>query len=194
MPNRGMLVLSKLCAVAVQVIVMFAIYLIVSPLSCSILFGERLVFDFSEEFVKVFALHLLLHYAFSVLVTAVTILLRGSALSMTFGIIVSAGGEDTYVTSGENKVVAVNLAIEEQDDKIMKTYSIGDKSYSTEVTTEDVTIYVKSSDRVDSDDKNGVKLNIENTTDLNVFIKVADDDATSPRFTVGRKLGTVVVY
>ena len=124
----------------------------------------------------------------------VKILLNNAANDTADGIIVSAGGEDTYVTSGENKVVAVNLAIEEQDDKIMMTYSIGDKSYSTEVTTEDVTIYVKSSDRVDSDDKNGVKLNVENTTDLNVFIKVADDDATSPRFTVGRKLGTVVVY
>lgn len=124
----------------------------------------------------------------------VKILLNNAANDTADGIIVSAGGEDTYVTSGENKVVAVNLAIEEQDDKIMMTYSIGDKSYSTEVTTEDITIYVKSSDRVDSDDKNGVKLNVENTTDLNVFIKVADDDATSPRFTVGRKLGTVVVY
>ena len=124
----------------------------------------------------------------------VKILLNNAANDTADGIIVSAGGEDTYVTSGENKVVAVNLAIEEQDDKIMMTYSIGDKSYSTEVTTEDVTIYVKSSDRVDSDDKNGVKLNIENTTDLNVFIKVSGDDATSPRFSVGRKLGTVVVY
>ncbi|MBP3622373.1 MAG: hypothetical protein J6J16_11480 [Lachnospiraceae bacterium] len=124
----------------------------------------------------------------------VKILLNNAANDTADGIIVSAGGEDTYVTSSENKVVAVNLAIEEQDDKIMMTYSIGDKSYSTEVTTEDVTIYVKSSDRVDSDDKNGVKLNVENTTDLNVFIKVSGDDATSPRFSVGRKLGTVVVY
>lgn len=91
MPNRGMLVLSKLCAVAVQVIIVFVTYMIASSISCSILFGDRLVFDFSAEFIKVFALHFLLHYAFAVLVTAVTILLRGSALSMTFGIIISAG-------------------------------------------------------------------------------------------------------
>lgn len=96
LPNRGMLVIPKLCAVAVQVLVIFAVYLIVSPLSCSILFGDRLVFDFSAEFIKVFALHFLLHYAFAVVVTAVTILLRGSALSMTFGIIVS-GGVTTFI-------------------------------------------------------------------------------------------------
>ncbi|MBQ3566989.1 MAG: hypothetical protein IJA12_07405 [Oscillospiraceae bacterium] len=91
LPNRGMLILSKLCALAVMTAVMFAAYMIVSPISCSILFGDRLVFEFSGEFVKVLALHFFLHYAFSVLVSAVTILLRGSALSMTLGIIVSAG-------------------------------------------------------------------------------------------------------
>lgn len=124
----------------------------------------------------------------------IKILLNNAANDTAEGIIVSAGGSDTYVTSADNKVVAVNLAVEEQDDKIMMTYSIGDDSYTTEVTTEDITIYVKSTDRVDSNDKNGVKLNIENTTDLNVFIKVVGDDSTSPRFSVGRKLGTVVVY
>lgn len=91
LPNRGMLVIPKLCAVAVQVIVIFAVYIITSSLSCSILFGDRLVFDFSGEFIKVFALHFLLHYSFAVVVTAATIFLRGSALSMTFGIIVSGG-------------------------------------------------------------------------------------------------------
>lgn len=124
----------------------------------------------------------------------VKILLNNAANDTADGIIVSAGGDDTYVTSSDNKVVAVDLVVEKKDDKIMMTYSIGDESYQTEVTTDDITIYVKSSERVNSDDKNGIKLNIENTTDLNVFVKVSDDDATSPRFTVGRKLGTVVVY
>jgi ABC-2 type transport system permease protein len=91
MPNRGMLVVSKLCAVAIQVLTIFVVYMIVSPISCGVLFGDRFVFDFSDEFIKLFGIHFLLHYAFAVLVTAATILLRGSALSMTLGIIVSAG-------------------------------------------------------------------------------------------------------
>lgn len=124
----------------------------------------------------------------------VKILLNNANNDTADGIIVSAGGEDTYVTSSANKVIAVDLTIKKEDDKVMLTYSIGTESYSTEITTEDVTIYVKSAARVDSDDKNGVKLNIENTSDLNVFVKVADDDTTSPRFAVGRKLGTVKVY
>ena len=122
------------------------------------------------------------------------ILLNNSENDTADGIIVSAGSEDTYVTSSSNKVVAVDLTIEDEDGKIMMTYSIGNDSYSTEVTTKDVTIYVKSSARVGADDKNGVKLNIQNTTDLNVFVKVDGDDTTSPRFAVGRKLGTVKVY
>lgn len=125
----------------------------------------------------------------------IKILLNNANNDAADGIIVSAGGDDTYVTSSENKVVNLDLVIEEDEEgKVMMTYTIGDESYTTEVTTSDVTIYVKSSDRVDSDDKNGVKLNVENTTDLDVFVKVADDDATSPRFAVGRKLGTVKVY
>ncbi len=125
----------------------------------------------------------------------IKILLNNANNDTADGIIVSAGGDDTYVTSSENKVVNLDVVIEEDEEgKVMMTYTIGEESYTTEVTTEDVTIYVKSSERVDSDDKNGVKLNVENTTDLNVFVKVANDDATSPRFALGRKLGTVKVY
>ena len=124
----------------------------------------------------------------------VKILLNNANNDTADGIIVSAGGEETYVTSGENKTVNLDVVIGEEDDKVMMTYTIGEESYTTEITTDDVTIYVKSSERTDADDKNGVKLNVENTTDLNVFVKVADDDATSPRFVLGRKLGTVKVY
>ncbi len=124
----------------------------------------------------------------------IKILLNNANNDTADGIIVSSGDDATYVTSGENKVVGVDLVIKEEDEKIMMTYSIGDESYSTEVTSEDITIYVKSSGRVDSDDKNGIKLNVENTTDLDVFVKVSGDDSTSPRFTLGRKIGTVVIY
>lgn len=125
----------------------------------------------------------------------IKILLNNANNDTADGIIVSAGGNDTYVTSSENKVVALDVVIKKDDEgKVMLTYSIGDESYTTEITTDDVTIYVKSSERVDGDDKNGVKLNVENTTDLNVFVKVADDDTTSPRFALGRKIGTVKVY
>ena len=51
-----------------------------------------------------------------------------------------------------------------------------------------------ASERVDSDDKNGVNVKISNTSVLPVYIKVADDDSSSPRFKLGEKSGTVKVY
>lgn len=108
------------------------------------------------------------------------------------GIIVAAGKEE--VTSKENKVETVNVKIYKDADKTFATYSIGSDEKTVEITSKDVKIYVASSERVDSDDTNGIKLNITNDTDLNVFIKVDNDDAKSPRFSKGSSNGTVKVY
>lgn len=110
------------------------------------------------------------------------------------GVIVSAGGDATIVSSSANEAVAVNVKIFAEDGKNYATYSIDSKEYTVELTGKDVKIYVASSKRVDADDKNSVKLNISNSTDLSVFVKVDDDDASSPRFSMGSKTGTVKVY
>lgn len=110
------------------------------------------------------------------------------------GIIVSAGGSDSYVTSTDNSVVDIKIAIKEEDGKNMVTYSIGDSSYTTELTSDELTVFVESSKRVDSDDKNGVKVSVDNSTDVPVYFKVSGDDDSSPRFAVGSKTGTVKVY
>lgn len=110
------------------------------------------------------------------------------------GIVVSAGGSGTNVTSSENSVQTVALHIYEEDGKNYATYAIGDEEYTTEITSSNVKIYVASSERVNADDKNGVKLNISNDTNLVVFVKVTDDDTSSPRFALGSKTGTVKVY
>ena len=54
-------------------------------------------------------------------------------------------------------------------------------------------VYVKSSGRVDSDDSNGIKLNVTNNSDVNVDIKVDGDDSDSPRFSIGSRSGSVSV-
>ncbi len=112
----------------------------------------------------------------------------------TDGIIISAGGSDTYVTSSDNSVVDVKLTIEEVDGKNQVTYTIGDASYSFELADTDLTVYVESSDRVDANDSNGVNVKVENSTDVAVYVKVEGDDTTSPRFVVGSKTGVVKVY
>lgn len=110
------------------------------------------------------------------------------------GVVVTAGNDSTNVTSNANDEVKVNVKIFAEDGKNYATYSIDDKEYTVELTGTDVKIYVQSSKRADADDKNTVKLNINNATTLSVFVKVDDDDATAPRFSIGSKTGTVKVY
>ena len=123
-------------------------------------------------------------------------LLNNAKNDTASGVIVASSENDekTYVTSESNDVADVTIEIYSTDDKNFIKYSIGSKNYETEVLTDDVTIYVKSSERVDSDDKNGVNVKISNTSVLPVYIKVADDDSSSPRFKLGEKSGTVKVY
>ena len=108
------------------------------------------------------------------------------------GIIVSAGSDK--VSSTANSVETVALSVTEEDGKNMVEVKLGDDSYTFELTDSELTIYVESSDRVDSDDKNGVKLNVTNDTNVPVYVKVAGDDASAPRFALGSKTGTVKVY
>lgn len=108
------------------------------------------------------------------------------------GIIVSSGSDK--ISSTANDVEKVDLSIKEEDGKNMVEVKLGDDSYSFELTEKELTIYVESSDRVDSDDKNGVKLNVTNSSTVPVYVKVAGDDTDSPRFALGSKTGTVKVY
>lgn len=108
------------------------------------------------------------------------------------GIIVSAGSNK--VSSTANSVETVALSITDEDGKNMVEVKLGDDSYTFELTDSELTIYVESSDRVDSEDKNGVKLNVTNGTSVPVYVKVAGDDTSAPRFAIGSKTGTVKVY
>ena len=124
------------------------------------------------------------------------LLLNNAGNDTSSGIIAAASesNEATYVTSNENKVEDLSISITEEDGKNYVTYAIGSKSYKAEVLTSDVSIYVKSSTRVDDDDKNGVNVKISNDTALPVYIKVAGDDGSNPRFNLKEKAGSVKVY
>ncbi len=123
-------------------------------------------------------------------------LLNNANNDSSSGIIVASNESDekTYVSSTDNEVKSIDLSITEEEGKNYLTYGIGSDSKKVEITTTDVTIYVKSSSRVDADDKNGVSVNVANDTSLNVYIKVADDDSSNPRFKLTKKSGLVKVY
>ena len=112
------------------------------------------------------------------------------------GIIVASSESDekTYVTSNENDVEKVDITVTSEDDKNYVEYSIGSNKYRTELLDNNLTIYVKSSSRVNSDDKNGVDVSINNDTDVAVYVKVAGDDSSDPRFNISKKTGVVKIY
>ncbi|SEQ18291.1 Tfp pilus assembly protein PilO [Lachnospiraceae bacterium NE2001] len=127
---------------------------------------------------------------------SLVILLNSADNDTSSGIIVASNesNEDTYVTSSSANVETLDISVTNEDGKNYVTYAIGSKSYKAEVLSKDVTVYVKSSSRTGSDDTNGVKVNVTNSTDLGVYIKVEGDDSSNPRFNMGSKSGTVKVY
>lgn len=124
------------------------------------------------------------------------ILLTNANSDTSSGIIVASNESDesSYVTSSANSEQNLDVSITEEDGKKYITYAIGASSKKVEVLSSDVTIFVKSSERVGSDDTNGVNVSINNSTDLAVYIKVNGDDASSPRFKIGSKTGSVKVF
>lgn len=108
----------------------------------------------------------------------------------TAGIIISGG--DNNVTNADNAVATVDISI--TDDTV--TYGIGSDtgSYTIPTNASEITIYVKSSSRVDADDVNGITLNVTNNSEKRTFIKVDGDDNSSPRFKMGSRSGSIKLY
>ena len=102
--------------------------------------------------------------------------------------------EDTIVSYEGNDVATLDISVQEKDGKNYVTYNIGDKQYEAELLSKELKILVASTARVDADDLSGVKVNIDNSTDVAVYIKVQGDDSTNPRFALGTKSGSVTVY
>lgn len=124
-------------------------------------------------------------------VNDVRINIVNAANDATAGIVIAGG--DKEVKSTNNSVEKVNLTVFEKDKKYYATYSVGKDEATVELKSKDVKVYVTSSDRVDANDKNGVKLSIDNQTDIPVFVKV-DGDSEAKRFSLGSKTGIVKVY
>lgn len=126
----------------------------------------------------------------------IMIMLASADNDSTSGIVVASdeADESTYVTSSENARQDLTISVTTENNKNYVTYQIGDKSYKSEIRSSSLTVYVSSSARVDSDDKNGVNVSVRNSTNLSVYFKVAKDDNSDPRFKLGSTMGNVKVY
>lgn len=107
-----------------------------------------------------------------------------------------AGKDASILSNSDDSVSTITYEFYEQDGKTYCKYTLdNEKSYEAEVTSaEDVKLLIKSSARKDGDDKVGVRVTINNTSSLPVYVKVSGDDSVSPRVTIAGKSGSVKVY
>ena len=106
------------------------------------------------------------------------------------------GKEASVISNSDNSVSTLTFEFYDENDKTYCKYVLdGSTSYVAEVTAaEDVKILLQSSAKKDDDDKVGIRVTINNTSKLPVYVKVADDDASSGRVNVASRSGSVKVY
>lgn len=91
LPGKGMLVIPKLVAAAVQVFLILAIFSIFTGIAGLAFWGGRVVFGSLSDFAIGFGLQFLLHYSFAVVMLMFTILFKNSGFSMCLGILCAMG-------------------------------------------------------------------------------------------------------
>ena len=89
--NRGTLALSKLAAVALQTLLMTALFAGVLTASGLIFWGDRVTFSGSRELLQFLGVQYLLHLGFAALTGFLCVLTKSTAFSMTAGILMSMG-------------------------------------------------------------------------------------------------------
>jgi len=91
LPNRGVLVVSKLVAVSVQILILFVGYILWAGIAGKIFFKDTLVLGEVTDLLFGSAVHYLLCLAVGYIVLMLTMVTRSSALSLTFGVLCSTG-------------------------------------------------------------------------------------------------------
>ena len=89
--NREILALSKLAASAVQIFIMFMVFIAATGVRGKILWGERFFLDSPADMLSFFGTQYLLNLGIAALILFFCILTRSSAFSMTAGIVMVTG-------------------------------------------------------------------------------------------------------
>lgn len=90
-PRREMLAFSKLPAVAIQVLILFAVFCAAQFGSSAIFFRGRLVFTDPGAFMGALGVQYVLHAAWGCLIALFTMATRSTAFAMTTGILLASG-------------------------------------------------------------------------------------------------------
>lgn len=104
-------------------------------------------------------------------------------------------GEDTkgttYIESDNSGIESIEIELKNDRDKYYYSYKTSTKSYPGSNKVEKFTpiedvinINISSQERLNSDDKSGIKLTVKNNTDRKININVIDDDKERPRVSI----------
>ncbi|MDO4943761.1 MAG: hypothetical protein Q4E74_01015 [Ruminococcus sp.] len=105
LPKRGMLSLAKLSGIAVELLIMFGVYILATVISGKIILGDKLVLGDVGDLIKIIAVQYLLHLAFCSFVQMLCTVARGAGIGMTVGILFCSG-MTSLVYMGINYVVS----------------------------------------------------------------------------------------
>lgn len=98
------------------------------------------------------------------------------------------------VTSSKNTSEVMTVQVSQEGDVYTVVYGIGADTQTQEFEPgEDLTMLIQSSELKDDSDANAISLSIENTSDMTLYVKVADDSSAN-RVKITNKAGSVIVY
>ena len=97
-PGREMLALSKLPAVAVQILLLFAVFWVAHASASAIFFKGRLVFHTFGATVRALGVQYLIHAAWGCVLALLTMATRSTAFAMTTGILLASGVVDLLMS------------------------------------------------------------------------------------------------
>ncbi len=98
------------------------------------------------------------------------------------------------VTSSKNTSEVMTVQVSQEGDVYTVVYGIGADTHTQEFEPgEDLTMLIQSSELKDDSDANAISLSIENTSDMTLYVKVADDSSAN-RVKITNKAGSVIVY
>lgn len=106
------------------------------------------------------------------------------------------------ISNNSNSFQDVEIRFSGNEGNYSVQYKIGDITYPATdydngaafVAGDTISLFVISSTRDTSDDQSGAHVNIINDTDKTVYVKVANDDSSTPRFDNQSSQGDVVIY
>ncbi len=132
-PRREMLALSKLPAVAVQVLLLLVVFTIANLVSGAIFFRGRLTFEFTGALFRALSMQYVLHVAWGCLIALFTIVTRSTAFAMTTGILLASGIVEMLIMY-LNRVIYLILPSAEQFNLMRYTLNYAVEAMTTQST------------------------------------------------------------